>query len=116
MYDYSFQDELKKRERLKKKAFSILGLRKSVSKKDIRKQFLSIAKKHHPDKGGDEKSFKEIILAYKILTDENMNIDGIEFNIDRKEKEEDEQKDEKYKTENEWGYAAWWMEKFYSDK
>ena len=41
-----------------------------------------------------------------------MNIDGIEFDIDRKEKEEDEQKDEKYKTENEWGYTAWWMEKF----
>ncbi len=110
MYDYSFQDELKKRERLKEKALSILGLRKGASKKDIRKQFLSMAKRHHPDKGGDGESFRKIILAYKILTDENMNIDGIEFDMNRKE--DGEQKGGKYNTENEWGYTAWWMEKF----
>jgi preprotein translocase subunit Sec63 len=106
MYDYSFQDEFKKRETLRKKAYALFGLEERASKQDIRKKFLEMAKKHHPDKGGDEESFKEILLAYKILTDKNIDINNIELSTNKKEN------DEKYKTKNEWGYVAWWIEKF----
>ena len=54
----------------KKDYYQILGIDKKASPDDIKKAFFKIASKHHPDKGGDEKLFKEASEAYSTLTDE----------------------------------------------
>jgi curved DNA-binding protein CbpA len=37
------------------KYYTLLGVNKKASQSDIKKAFLELAKKHHPDKGGDAK-------------------------------------------------------------
>lgn len=49
--------------------YSTLGLHKQASQEDIKKAYRSMAMKHHPDRGGDEKKFKEIEEAYRTLSD-----------------------------------------------
>lgn len=50
--------------------YKILGVDKGASKDEIKKAFHKLAHKHHPDKGGDEKQFKEANEAYQVLSDE----------------------------------------------
>jgi len=49
--------------------YQILGVQKNASPDEIKKAYYKLAHKHHPDKGGDEKKFKEINEAYQILSD-----------------------------------------------
>jgi len=49
--------------------YSTLGLQRGASDADIKKAYRSMAMKHHPDRGGDEKKFKEISQAYDFLSD-----------------------------------------------
>ena len=49
--------------------YSTLGLKRGANTDDIKKAYRSLAMKHHPDRGGDEKKFKEISQAYEYLTD-----------------------------------------------
>jgi len=49
--------------------YSTLGLKRGASPDDIKKAYRSMAMKHHPDRGGDEKRFKEIEEAYRTLSD-----------------------------------------------
>ena len=51
------------------KLYEVLGVEKTATEKDIKKAFRKLAVKHHPDKGGDEHTFKEINAAYEILSD-----------------------------------------------
>lgn len=37
---------------------------------DIKKAYRKLAVIHHPDKGGDEATFKEITRAYEVLSNE----------------------------------------------
>lgn len=50
--------------------YTTLGVERSASQKEIKTAFRKLAHKHHPDKGGDEKKFKEINAAYQTLSDE----------------------------------------------
>jgi len=50
--------------------YKTLGVEKNASADEIKKAFRKLAHKHHPDKGGDEKKFKEVSEAYQILSDE----------------------------------------------
>jgi len=50
--------------------YQILGLQKSASSEEIKKAYRALAHKYHPDKGGDEKKFKEINEAYQVLSDQ----------------------------------------------
>lgn len=49
--------------------YATLGLKRGASPEEIKKAYRSMAMKHHPDRGGDEKKFKEISQAYEFLTD-----------------------------------------------
>jgi DnaJ-class molecular chaperone len=49
--------------------YSTLGLKRGASDEEIKKAYRSMAMKHHPDRGGDEKKFKDISQAYEFLTD-----------------------------------------------
>ncbi len=49
--------------------YELLGVSKQASQDEIKKAFHKLAHKHHPDKGGDEKKFKEINEAYQVLSD-----------------------------------------------
>ena len=49
--------------------YELLGVQKTASEDEIKKAFHKLAHKYHPDKGGDEKKFKEINEAYQVLSD-----------------------------------------------
>lgn len=50
--------------------YDILGVPKDADQKAIKTAYRNLAKKHHPDKGGDEELFKKISEAYDTLGDE----------------------------------------------
>jgi len=50
--------------------YEVLGLSKGAEQDDIRSAYKSLAKIHHPDKGGDPEKFKEIQQAHETLSDE----------------------------------------------
>lgn len=49
--------------------YKLLGVSKQASQEEIRKAYRKLAREHHPDKGGDEKLFKDIQEAYDCLSD-----------------------------------------------
>ena len=49
--------------------YNTLGLQRNASDAEIKKAYRSMAMKYHPDRGGDEKKFKEISQAYEFLSD-----------------------------------------------
>jgi len=55
--------------------YKTLGLKRGASRAQIRKKWLELAKKHHPDHNPDnplaEDRFKEIQIAYSFLIDDN---------------------------------------------
>lgn len=53
---------------MSKDYYQILGISRSASQDEIKKAFRKLAHKYHPDKGGDEKKFKEINEAYQVLS------------------------------------------------
>lgn len=53
------------------KYYETLGISRSATPSQIRKAFQQLARRVHPDKGGDPEKFKEINEAYEVLKDEN---------------------------------------------
>src|SRR3989338_336875 len=57
-----------------KDLYEILGIKKDAPEAEIRKAFLKLAKKHHPDVNPGnkeaEQKFKEVNLAYEVLKDD----------------------------------------------
>ena len=49
--------------------YSTLGLNRNATEDDIKKAYRKMAMKHHPDRGGNETTFKQISEAYEILSD-----------------------------------------------
>jgi curved DNA-binding protein len=49
--------------------YQTLGVARNATDDEIKKAFRKLAMKHHPDRGGDEKKFKEINEAYDTLGD-----------------------------------------------
>ena len=51
--------------------YKVLEISSSATEEEIKKAYRKLAHKYHPDKGGDEKKFREISEAYQILSDRN---------------------------------------------
>jgi curved DNA-binding protein len=49
--------------------YQTLGVAKNATPDDIKKSYLKLSSKHHPDKGGDTATFQKIEEAYRILSD-----------------------------------------------
>ena len=49
--------------------YEILGLHEKCSDDEIKKAYRKLASQHHPDKGGDQATFKDISVAYDTLSD-----------------------------------------------
>ena len=52
-----------------KNYYDILGVKKSATPEEIKKAFRKLARKHHPDAGGNEDTFKQVNEAYEVLSD-----------------------------------------------
>lgn len=52
--------------------YDLLGVPRSSSKEDIKKAYKEIARKMHPDKGGDAEMFKKVNEAYNVLGNDEL--------------------------------------------
>ena len=52
-----------------KNYYDLLGVAKDASTDDIKRAFRKAARKHHPDAGGNEETFKRVNEAYEVLSD-----------------------------------------------
>lgn len=50
--------------------YKILGVSRTANADEIKKAYRKLARKYHPDAGGDEAKFKEINEAYEVLSDD----------------------------------------------
>lgn len=50
--------------------YHALGIAKSAPKAAIRKAYLKMSKKHHPDAGGNAEAFRAVSVAYRVLSDD----------------------------------------------
>lgn len=55
--------------------YELLGVRGDATELDLKKAYRKAAIKNHPDKGGDEETFKMIGEAYRVLSDSNARAD-----------------------------------------
>ena len=55
---------------MQKDYYKVLNVSSSASQEEIKKAYRKLAHKYHPDKGGDEKKFKEINEAYQVLSNQ----------------------------------------------
>lgn len=51
--------------------YSVLGISKSASKDEIKAAYRGLAKRLHPDLGGDPEEFAEATLCYEVLLDDD---------------------------------------------
>jgi len=52
--------------------YDLLNVPRTASKEEIKKAYKELARKSHPDKGGDPEKFKKINEAYGVLSDDNL--------------------------------------------
>lgn len=50
-------------------AYTWLGIEENATDEEIKKAWREAAKKHHPDRGGDEKTFQKMKSSYECLID-----------------------------------------------
>lgn len=49
--------------------YQVLGIARDATHDEVKKAYRAMAKKHHPDSGGDKETFQLISLAGSVLTD-----------------------------------------------
>ena len=56
----------------RQQALSVLGLPPGATRQQIKRRYRALAKKHHPDRGGDQRQMQRIIAAYELLMKEQV--------------------------------------------
>ncbi|HYT35123.1 MAG TPA: J domain-containing protein [Ktedonobacteraceae bacterium] len=51
----------------RQQALNVLGLPPNATPQQIKRRYRTLAKRHHPDRGGDQQQMKRIIAAYEYL-------------------------------------------------
>ena len=51
--------------------YKILGVRRTAPHKDIHKAYRKKAKSAHPDGGGSDEAFNQLVVAYSVLSDQS---------------------------------------------
>ncbi len=54
----------------RQQALAVLGLPPNATRQQIKRRYRVLAKKHHPDRGGDPRQMQRIIAAYELLMKE----------------------------------------------
>lgn len=52
----------------RQQALAVLGLPSSATPDDIKRRYRQLAKRYHPDLGGDQREMQRIVAAYEYLT------------------------------------------------
>ena len=51
----------------RQQALAVLGLPPDATRQQIKRRYRELAKKYHPDRGGDQQEMRRIIAAYQLL-------------------------------------------------
>ncbi len=51
----------------RQQALTVLGLPSNATRQQIKRRYRELAKKNHPDRGGDPREMQRIIAAYELL-------------------------------------------------
>lgn len=51
----------------RQQALAVLGLPPNATPQQIKRRYRSMAKRYHPDRGGDQREMQRIIAAYQFL-------------------------------------------------
>ncbi|HLZ60815.1 MAG TPA: J domain-containing protein [Ktedonosporobacter sp.] len=51
----------------RQQALAVLGLPLNATPQQIKRRYRSLAKRYHPDRGGDQRQMQRIIAAYELL-------------------------------------------------
>ena len=51
----------------RQQALAVLGLPPNATRQQIKHRYRALAKKHYPDRGGDQREMRRIIAAYELL-------------------------------------------------
>jgi DnaJ-domain-containing protein 1 len=54
----------------RQQALAVLGLPPNATAQQIKRRYRALAKRHHPDRGGDPRQMQRIIAAYEFLVKE----------------------------------------------
>lgn len=55
----------------RQQALAVLGLPPNATPQQIKRRYRALAKRYHPDRGGDPRQMQRIIAAYESLTKES---------------------------------------------
>ncbi|HEU5226586.1 MAG TPA: J domain-containing protein [Ktedonobacteraceae bacterium] len=55
----------------RQQALSVLGLPANATAQQIKRRYRTLAKRYHPDRGGDQRQMQRIIAAYEYLVKEH---------------------------------------------
>jgi DnaJ-class molecular chaperone len=54
----------------RQQALAVLGLPPTATPQQIKRRYRTLAKRYHPDRGGDQRQMQKIIAAYEFLMKE----------------------------------------------
>ena len=54
----------------RQQALAVLGLPPNATPQQVKRRYRALAKRHHPDRGGDPRQMQKIIAAYEFLMKE----------------------------------------------
>ena len=112
MQDRDWQAEIALLQERERKAYAILDIPETSSRRQIKRAFRRACLVYHPDKKPQDKDAKRrfhlICCAYKLLTEGYVCPE-----LDEAEPPAQEFTAGKYRLDNLWGHFCWWREKYF---